>query len=114
MLKYYFILKKALDFGVVKIQDKKKNTLCFRVKDKEALFKVISVLKGIILLKTRKKQFKLWLNAFIKKYKHIIAYLYDLNKPSLDYSWFYWFTDVEGCFNCSMTNTGNTAIIGGS
>lgn len=59
MLKYYFILKKALDFGVVKIQDKNKNTPWFRVRDKQALFKVISVVNGNIILKTRKEQFKL-------------------------------------------------------
>lgn len=52
-----FYIKKTLGFGVVRVQDKKNNTHCFRVRDKEGLSKIISVINGNIFLETRKEQF---------------------------------------------------------
>ena len=108
-----FYIKKALGFGVVRIQDKKNNTHNFRVRDKKGLFKIISILNGNIFLETIKEQFKLWLNAYNNKYKENIPYLENLNKPSLNNSWLCGFTDAEGCFTCSITNTGDAPRIGG-
>lgn len=108
-----FYIKKSLGFGVVRIQDKKNNTHCFRVRDKEGLSKIISVINGNIFLDTRKEQFKLWLKAYNAKYKQNIIYLENLNKPSFKNSWLCGFTDAEGCFTCSITTPDNTDRIGG-
>jgi len=97
-----FYIKKALGFGVVRIQDKSKNTHCFRVRDKGGLIKLINIFNGNIFLTNRKEQFKLWLYAFNKKYKMNILYLDNRFKPSLNDSWLSGFTDAEGCFTCSI------------
>jgi len=89
---------------LIRIQDKNSKTHCFRVRDREGLFKIISILNGNIFLATKKEQFKLWLEAYNKKYKENIIYLEDLNKPTLDNSWLCGFTDAEGCFTCSITD----------
>ena len=99
-----FFIKKNLGFGLIRIQDKNSKTHCFRVRDREGLFKIISILNGNIFLATKKEQFKLWLEAYNKKYKENIIYLEDLNKPTLDNSWLCGFTDAEGCFTCSITD----------
>jgi len=54
-----FYIKKALGFGVVRVQDKFSNTHCFRVRNKQGLFNIISILNGNLFLDTRKEQFKL-------------------------------------------------------
>jgi len=54
-----FYIKKALGFGKVRIQDKNNNTHCFRVRDKQGLFNIISILNGNLFLQTKKQQFKL-------------------------------------------------------
>jgi hypothetical protein len=108
-----FYIKKSLGFGVVRIQDKTNNTHCFRVRDKDGLFKVISILNGNIFLSSRQEQFKLWLNAYNKKYNMNILYLENDFKPTLDNSWLCGFTDAEGCFTCSITKEINRTNAGG-
>lgn len=99
-----FLIKKSLGFGVVRVQDKKKNTHCFRVRDKEGLFKIISIFNGNLFLSSTKEKFKLWLCAYNKKYIKDIFYIEGINKPNLNNSWLCGFTDAEGCFTCSITN----------
>jgi Proton-conducting membrane transporter/NADH-Ubiquinone oxidoreductase (complex I), chain 5 N-terminus/LAGLIDADG endonuclease len=100
-----FFIKKNLGFGVVRLQDKKKNTHCFRVRDKEGLFKIISIFNGNIFLETRKIQFNLFIAAYNKAYKTNIVYIDNKdNKPDLSNSWLCGFTDAEGCFTCSITD----------
>ena len=100
-----FYIKKSLGFGMVRVQNKNNNTHCFRVRDKEGLFKIISLLNGNLFLSSRKEKFKLWLDAYNKKYKQSVTYLEDIVKPCLNNSWLSGFTDAEGCFTCSITNT---------
>ena len=50
-----FYIKKSLGFGFVRIQDKSNKTHCFRVRDKEGLFKIISIFNGNLFLSKRKK-----------------------------------------------------------
>jgi hypothetical protein len=97
-----FYIKKHLGFGVVRIQDKNNNTHCYRVRDKEGLFKLICIFNGNIFLETRKQQFNLWVNAYNKKYKQNITYIENNSKPDLSNSWLCGFTDAEGCFTCSI------------
>ena len=97
-----FFIKKNLGFGVVRLQDKNNKTHCFRVRDKEGLFKIISIFNGNIFMNTRKIQFKLFINAYNKIYKQSIAYIDNNYKPDLSNSWLCGFTDAEGCFTCSM------------
>jgi hypothetical protein len=78
------LIKKELGFGVVRVQDSVSNTHCYRVRDKNNLVKLISIFNGNIFLDTRKKQFKLWLNAFNLKYKENISYMESSFKPSLN------------------------------
>jgi hypothetical protein len=54
-----FYIKKILGFGMVRVQDKNNTTHCFRVRDKEGLFKIITLLNGNLFLSSRKEKFKL-------------------------------------------------------
>ena len=105
-----FMIKKELGFGVVRVQDSKRDTHCYRVRDKNNLLKLISIFNGNIFIGSRKEQFKLWLNAFNFKYKENILYLDKEFEPSLNDAWLSGFTDAEGCFTCSVyDNKSNTA-----
>jgi len=96
-----FNIKKSLAFGLVRVQDKKNNTHCYRVEDKQGLFKIISIFNGNLFLDSQKEQFKLWLAAYNYKYKENITYLDNNKKPGLSNSWLSGFTDASGCFTCS-------------
>jgi len=78
-----FFIKKSLGFGVVRLQDKNNKTHCFRVRDKEGLFKIISIFNGNIFLETRNTQFKLFISAYNKIYKQNIVYIDNKYKPDL-------------------------------
>ena len=52
-----FFIKKNLGFGVVRLQDKNNKTHCFRVRDKQGLLNIISILNGNLFLESRKVQF---------------------------------------------------------
>jgi hypothetical protein len=54
-----FMIKKELGFGVVRVQDSKRDTHCYRVRDKNNLLKLISIFNGNIIIGSRKEQFKL-------------------------------------------------------
>ena len=97
-----FYIKKALGFGIVRVQDKNNKTHCYRVRDKEGLFKIISIFNGNIFMATRKTQFKLFITAYNKVYKENIVYIDNIYKPDLSDSWLCGFTDAEGCFTCSI------------
>ena len=97
-----FFIKKNLGFGVVRLQDKNNKTHCFRVRDKEGLFKIISILNGNIFMETRKIQFKSFIAAYNKVYKQSIVYIDNNYKPDLSDGWLCGFTDAEGCFTCSV------------
>jgi hypothetical protein len=81
-----FFIKKNLGFGVVRPQDKNNKTHCFRVRDKQGLFKIISIFNGNIFMETRKTQFKLFIYAYNKIYKTNIIYLENNSKPDLSTS----------------------------
>jgi hypothetical protein len=97
-----FYIKKALGFGIVRVQDKNNKTHCYIVRDKEGLFKIISIFNGNIFMATRKTQFKLFITAYNKVYKENIVYIDNIYKPDLSDSWLCGFTDAEGCFTCSI------------
>jgi len=99
-----FFIKKSLGFGVVRLQDKVNKTHCFRVRDKEGLFKIISIFNGNIFLSSRKIQFKFFLLAYNLKYNKNILYIENNNKPDLSNYWLCGFTDAEGCFTCSTVD----------
>jgi hypothetical protein len=81
-----FFIKKNLGFGVVRLQDKNNKTHCFRVRDKEGLFKIISIFNGNIFMKTRNIQFKSFIAAYNKVYKQSIVYVDNNYKPDLSNS----------------------------
>lgn len=105
-----FFIKKNLGFGVVRHathKDKNNKTHCFRVRDKEGLFKIISILNGNIFMETRKIQFKSFIAAYNKVYKQSIVYIDNKYKPEmrsihLMVDYVEPFTDAEGCFTCSV------------
>lgn len=107
-----FYIKKELGFGIVRVQDKKNKTHCFKVNNKEGLLKIISIFNGNLYLESRKEQFKLWLIAVNKFYlvaplHKEISYIENLSKPSLDNSWLSGFTETTGCFTCSIIDKPN-------
>ena len=75
-----FYIKKKLGFGVVRIQDKVKNNHCFKVNDEKGLFNLISILNGNLFLDTKQVEFKLWIDAYNKKYGTTLVYLKNNNK----------------------------------
>lgn len=115
-----FLIKKELGFGVVRIQDKVKNNHCFRVNDEKGLFKLISILNGNLFLDSKQREFKLWVDAYNKKYETSLVWppaprsspwvsegyvrgardLKNDNKPDLSNSWLSGFTDAVGSFAC--------------
>lgn len=95
-----FYIKKELGFGVVRIQDKVKNNHCFRVNDEKGLFKLISIVNGNLFLDSKQKEFKLWVDAYNKKYGTSLFFFKNDNKPDLSNSWLSGFTDAVGSFNC--------------
>lgn len=98
-----FYIKKKLGFGVVRIQDKIKKNHCFKVNDEKGLFKLISILSGNLFLDTKEKEFKLWIDAYNKKYGTTIIYSpQNINKPDLSSYWLSGFTDAIGCFTCTI------------
>lgn len=97
-----FYIKKSLSFGLVRVQDIINNTHCFRVRDREGLYKIIFIFNGNIFLETRKQQFQLFVDAYYNKYKESIIYLKSEFKPTLKDSWLSGFTDADGCFTCSI------------
>jgi len=46
---------KNLGFGIVRIQDKIKNNHCYKVRDKNGLLKLISIINGNLFLKSKKR-----------------------------------------------------------
>ena len=97
-----FFIKKNLGFGLVRLQDKNNKTHCFRVRDEQGLFKIISIFNGNIFMETRKIQFNLFINAYNQVYNKNIIYIDSNFKPNLSNSWLCGFTDAEGCFICSI------------
>lgn len=71
------------------------------MRDKEWLYKIISIFNGNIFKNTRKLQFKLFIDAY-KVYNQSIVYIdnnnNNKNKPDLHNSRLWVFTDADGCF----------------
>lgn len=108
-----FYIKKELGFGVVRIQDKEKNNHCFKVNDEKGLLKLILILNGNLFLETKQKEFKLWLDAYNKKYRTqrecspfaggtTLVFFKNNNKPDLSNCWLSGFTDAVGSFTCTI------------
>jgi hypothetical protein len=53
-----FYIKKELGFGSVSLQDKKKKTHHFRVRDKNMVLKLIHIFNGNIMTNYKFNQFK--------------------------------------------------------
>jgi hypothetical protein len=97
-----FYIKKRLGFGTVRVQDKNNKTHCFKVKNREGLFKLIFIFNNNLYLESRKEEFKNWLFAYNKLYIQEISYIKSNRKPSLDDYWLSGFSDAIGCFTCSI------------
>ena len=97
-----FNIKKKLGFGVVRKQDKVKNNHCYKIKDEKGLLNLISLLNGNLFLNTRQIEFKLWIDAYNKKYGTTLVGFKYTNKPDLSDSWLSGFTDAVGSFTCTI------------
>ena len=97
-------IKKKLGFGFVRVQDKVKKNHCFKVNDEKGLLKLISILNGNLFLETKKKEFKLLIDAYNKKYRTTIIYFENIHKPDLSNYWLAGFTDAAGSFTCTVND----------
>lgn len=101
-----FYIKKNLGFGVVRAQGKNNKTHdkthCFRVNNKEGLFKLISLFNGNFFMDTNKKDFKHFLKLYNLVHNKNIVYIDKNYKPDLVDSWLCGFTDAKGFLTCSM------------
>lgn len=114
MLKFYFILKKSLGFGVVRPQDSVSNTHCYRVRDQKGIFTLITIFNrwGVFFTKKSGFQFYTWVNAFNHIYKrnllnHTLCSCIEKNL-SLNDAWLSGFTDGEGCFTVTVCKEKST------
>lgn len=95
-------IKNKLGFGFARVQDKVKNNHCFKVNDEKGLLKLISILNGNLFLETKKKEFKLLIDAYNKKYRTTIIYFENIHKPDLSNYWLAGFTEAAGSFTCTI------------
>ena len=95
-----FYIKKSLGFGSVSVQSTTNKTHQFRVRAKDNLLNIINIFNGNIVTKNKILQFKLFLQAFNKRYNSNIEFVNCVNKVNLDNAWLSGFTDAEGCFTC--------------
>lgn len=100
-----FYIKKKLGFGIVRIQDKVKKNHCFKVIDVKGLLNLILLLNGSLFLDSKEKEFKLFIDAYNKKYGTTLVCTpsdKNINKPELSQGnyWLSGFTDAVGSFTC--------------
>lgn len=113
-IKVLEMIKDTLNFGRVIKQGKL--TYRFIVEQKNLMELIILIFNGNMLLPTRIKRFKIFLEVYNKKAikgKIIlpqIEFLKPENEPSLNNAWLSGFTDAEGCFSVSIKNTTGFAI----
>jgi hypothetical protein len=108
------MIHNTLKFGRVIKQGKL--TYRFIVEQKVLIELIILIFNGNMLLPSRIKRFKLFLDIFNKKAikgKIILAQIEHKiykNEPSLNNSWLSGFTDAEGCFSITIRNTTGFSI----
>lgn len=92
-------IKKELGFGkILIINEKDRNVGVFYVTSKENFTRLMTIFNGNISSKSKKEQFKTWLDTYNKQYSMNITFKDRLVKPSLHSGWISGFTDAEGCF----------------
>lgn len=105
---------KTLKFGRVIKQGK--FTYRYIVEQKSLIELIILIFNGNMLLPSRIKRFKFFLEIYNKKATkgpiilQTIEFLPSINELSLDNSWLTGFTDAEGCFTISIKKTKGFAI----
>jgi hypothetical protein len=106
-----FFIKKKLGLGTARKQDKVKNNHCFKINDEKGLLNLISILNGNLFLDTKQKEFKLWIDAYNKKYGTNLVYFKNINKPGLSDYWLSGFTDAVGSFICIKDKPGKSSLV---
>jgi hypothetical protein len=93
-----------------------KLTYRFIVEHKNLMELIILIFNGNMLLPSRIKRFKHFLEVYNKKaikgkiLLSQIEFIKSNNEPSLNNAWLSGFTDAEGCFNVSIKNTTGFSI----
>ncbi len=101
-----FYIKKELGFGSVIVQDKVNKTHHFRVRNKEAILKLIEIFNGNILTNYKNIQLANWIKAYNRIYYENIVYKKNITCINFNNSWLAGFTDSEGCFTVSVIKNG--------
>ncbi len=113
-MKILEMIKNTLNFGRVIKQGKL--TYRYIVEQKILIELLILIFNGNMLLPSRIKRFKVFLEMFNKKAikgKIILSqidYIKPENGPSLNNAWLSGFTDAEGCFSISIKKTTGFSI----
>ncbi len=113
-IKILEMIKNTLNFGRVIKQGKL--TYRYIVEQKILIELLILIFNGNMLLPSRIKRFKVFLEMFNKKAikgKIILSqidYIKPENGPSLNNAWLSGFTDAEGCFSISIKKTTGFSI----
>jgi len=113
-IKVLEMIKNTLTFGRVIKQGKL--TYRFIVEQKILIELIILIFNGNMLLPSRIKRFKVFLEMFNKKAikgKIILSqieFIKPENEPSLNNGWLSGFTDAEGCFTISIKKTTGFSI----
>jgi hypothetical protein len=103
------MIKNTLSFGRVIKQGK--STYRFIVEQKLLIELIILIFNGNMLLPSRIKRFKIFIEIYNKKAikgKIILSpieFLNYKNEPSINNAWLSGFTDAEGCFTISIRKT---------
>jgi len=106
------MIRNTLKFGRVIKQGKL--TYRFIVEQKLLIELIILIFNGNMVLPSRIRRFKKFLDLYNKKANRIILtpieYMESKNEPSLKSAWLSGFTDSEGCFSISIRKTGGFSI----
>lgn len=95
------ILHITLGFGYVIKQGPSTNT--FVVEDMASVALLVSLFNGNFVFPMRQSRFSLFKQAFNNRSKvSAVMFISTLVKPTFSYFWLCCFTDVEGCFTCSL------------
>jgi hypothetical protein len=97
-----FFIKKELGFGSVTLQDKNNKTHHYRVINKKAILRLITIFNGNILTNHKNVQFADWIKAYNKIYNDNIIHKTSISNINLNNGWLGGFTDSEGCFTVSV------------
>lgn len=102
-LSFLHNIRTQLGFGRVYLSKTRPSECFLKISNEKNLLKIIHLLNGNLCSVKRRKQFKIFLEMFNKKYNRSISLKLGGPSVSLDTAWLSGFIDAEGCFSCHVS-----------